>query len=292
MKNTNSRIAVVYLAWIPYGIDYFKSFLESYLRYENNVKHKLIIAFNGLYNQDVSVVEQYLNLLKSSNVIDYDCKYYKEGQDIKVYKSIAAELVDYDYFLFLNTYSIFHSDNWLEKYVKNMNSKVGVIGASGAYSSYFRSSYKKTLLDINSSKGVLFKWRQIKYLFKLFLFHFLDFYNFPNPHIRTNAFFINRELFCSLKYRDRPGKINAYSFENGRNSMTNQLKKRGLEFLIIDKVGNSYSRKQWIFCDVFWQKNQQDLIISDNQTRMYSESSPIQKLFLQNLAWGNSKKHN
>ncbi len=286
MIEEKGNIAVVYLVWLPYGIGHFKDFIDSYLAHKNTLQHKLVIAFNGMANCEKKESEDYIRFLKEKNITNFKCCYFDAGQDIKIYKSLADELKDFEYMLYLNSYSIILCDHWLSHFVNNMKPGIGVVGASGVYSSYFKSIRIKTWADLNSKISLTRKWKLLKYLIKLFLFHYFEFSQYPNPHIRTNAFFIKRSIFSSLVFNDKPGKLAAYAFENGRNSMTRQLFDLGLECVVVDKNGNGYICQNWYKSNVFWQNDQDNLVVSDNQTRKYSDANDTEKLFYQKLAWG------
>lgn len=289
-NQNHKKVAVVYLCWLPYGTDLFKAFLESYINHNPGCAHQLFIAYNGLKHGNDGHLKEFQKVLEEKKINNFKCLYFDEGQDIKIYKNVASSVDSCDHILFLNSYSVIKSDNWLTHFVSSYRDNVGLIGATGSYAGYIRSISLMTKNDLKSGMNFRLKFNKLKYLIKLFLFHYSEFNEFPNPHIRTNAFFINRELFCSLEYSDKDGKIFAYKFECGNNSMTRQVLSKGLECLIVDRNGISHKIGNWPKSNVFWQNNQENLLISDNQTRIYEDSDPQMKQFYSNLAWG--KFHN
>ena len=46
-SDNNKTIAVVYLSYVPYGINFLKIFLVSYVHNNSGTSHELIILFNG-----------------------------------------------------------------------------------------------------------------------------------------------------------------------------------------------------------------------------------------------------
>jgi len=209
---------------------------------------------------------------------------FESGQDIEVYKK-AANQIDADYFLFLNTYSQIRTAGWLSFYTMNWQLKVGLIGATASFASYLSAIREKLLFDWKSKVGLATKMNSLKYYLKIKFLYGSKFKKFPAPHIRTNGFFISKNLFCSLSSMVVSNKMNAYFFENGKNSMTEQVLKQGYECLLIDNKGTSYSIEEWPLSKTFWIAEQENLLISDNQTRKYDIAEPNEKALLKKIAW-------
>ena len=111
---------------------------------------------------------------------------------------------------------------------------------------------------------------------------------FPNPHLRTTGFMINRKLFLSIKHKPLNTKFNAYLFESGRNGFTNQLIQKGFTPLLIDKNGNTFTLNNMHTSKTFWLKKQQDLMVADNQTEIYENATVELQLKMSKKAWGNN----
>lgn len=284
MISEKKSIAVVYLAWLPLGIKHFKFFIDSYNKYSAGYPHKLIIAFNGVEVEHVNSSEEYIKYLNENKIEVGDLLYYNKGQDLEIYNKVASE-TRFDFFLFLNSYSKINSRNWLKIFKDNQRENVGLIGASGSYSDYVRAMNMVIKRELLSTFSISKKLNIIKYGVKINFFKKNGFKAFPNPHIRTNAFFISKNIFCNLKFPFFKSKLEAYYFENGINSLTNQVMKLGLECIVIDKFGNSYTMEKWPEQNIFWQGNQSGLLISDNQTEKYDNGSVTLKRELQKQAW-------
>ena len=142
------------------------------------------------------------------------------------------------------------------------------------------------MVDIFSDISLKQKVKLLNYILKLNLLYRNRFGKFPNPHIRTTGFFIRRHIFIGLSSINSGKKKEAYYFENGRNSLTNQVLALGLQCILIDKYGNSYQIEKWPHSKVFWRANQEGLLISDNQTRKYDFQDSIGKKKLEEDAWG------
>ena len=194
---SDSKVGVVYLSWMPFGTDYFKRFLDSYQKYVPAYPHQLVVVFNGVSKVNDSVKEAFLQVLKEVRLSHFVQIEFPSGQDVEIYKRIA-DTTDFDYLLFLNTYSVILADQWLKIYFDNMNEGVGLLGATGSFASYKASINRQSKVLLKSKISLKDKWGILKYLFKLNILYGAQFPSFPNPHIRTNAFFIKRSLLSSL----------------------------------------------------------------------------------------------
>jgi hypothetical protein len=277
-------IAVVYLSWLPFGIAHFKVFIDSYINCPAGYSHKLIIAFNGTALQSPNTIEEYKEYLRQKNIIDVEFLSFASGQDISVYKR-SAETIEADFFLFLNTYTKFEAPGWLSFYVKNWRDDVGLIGTTGSYADYRSAISTRIKYTLQDKIPLSVKFRELKYYIKLGLVYGHHFKGFPAPHVRTTGFFTSKEIFTAIKHEVLKDKMRAYFFENGRESMTAQVQRMGYECLLIDKNGNAYSVKDWPLSRLFWNAEQEDLLISDNQTRMYANASEKEKKILRKIAW-------
>lgn len=284
MSLTNHKTAVVYLAWLPYGIGHFKAFIKSYLDKPAGTDHKLIIAFNGTALPHPEPVETYKELLVSSGIHNAEFLFFERGQDIAIYKQCAA-VVDAGYFLFLNTFSRFLYNSWLNHYLDNMKDGVGLIGTTGSYATYLSAVTCKFKDGFKHHTSLSWKFRELKYLLKIFFLYGRHFGKYPAPHIRTTGFFISKENFLGLEHWAIEDKMHAFFFENGKKSMTAQLLKKGLDCIMIDRYGRAYKIPEWPQSRIFWNASQEDLLISDNRTREYDDASAEEKKLFMQLAW-------
>jgi hypothetical protein len=284
MKQTNI-IAVIYLAWLPYGISHFETFINSYIKYNAFYDHELIIVFNGLACNYPNKPEEYLAFLESVNIKAGECFYFQEGQDIEIYKNIAA-LLKTEFVLFFNTYSELLAEQWLEHYVQNFKQDTGIISASGSFQSYYSSVFQKHPAGWEVAKGFLYNFRKYKLFFKAFVYWRFLFKPFPSPTIRTNAFMVRRKEFLIMKSKVINTKFKAYQFENGRKGMTNFFLSRGMRVLVLDRNGKTYEPAEWKRSSTFWIDEQENLLVADNQTRIYGEANQTDRKEMTRLAWG------
>jgi hypothetical protein len=135
-------------------------------------------------------------------------------------------------------------------------------------------------------KSFTHNFRKYKLLVKAAFYYPFVFRRFPNPHLRTNAFMIWKEIFVTIRWKPLTSKFRAYQCESGRNSITNQVIKFGYDVLVVDKDGNSYEQNNWYDSKTFWAKEQENLMVSDNQTTKYSMANASEKNTYSHLAWG------
>lgn len=147
----------------------------------------------------------------------------------------------------------------------------------------FKKNNSKTTIE--NLEGEYKKWwEQVKHNGDLP--KFLSFPKFPNPHIRSNAFMIERELFLSLKSKPFLIKFDACEFESGFEGMTRQILQKGMLALLVGKDGDSYSLDQWQSSRTFRFGSQANLLVIDNQTRVYDKLSPREKIICEMITWG------
>ena len=77
-----------------------------------------------------------------------------------------------------------------------------------------------------------------------------------------------------------------YLFENGKFGLTPSLLKKGKAVFVINSIGEKFAINNWIASKTFRLDKQQNLIVSDNQTREYEYASIEKKKLLTRLAWG------
>ena len=285
MNSANpNTVSVVHLIWPPLGLDPFNNFISSYCKYSSGHPHELVLLFNGMRTEDELL--PYRKVVDSRNINYRVLLQPEDWQDLDAY-FWAAEQLDSKHILFVNSYSEFMYDNWLEKYMQHcIYDDIGLIGATGSWESYFRSVFIDNNVKWERNKSFRQNFRKLKLMAKAFIYWRFLFPDFPNPHIRTNAFMIKRQLMCSLKHEPLRNKMAAFRLESGVNSLTMQVMKRGLQAILIDKYGKTYSMNEWKRAAIFWSSKQENLLISDNQTRKYEFADDATRQKLSIHAWG------
>lgn len=285
MKKTTPTISVVYLSSLPYGIDYFKNFVDSYVAHNAGYIHDLIIAFSGSQKADLEKKNAFLQYLQDKNISNFTELKFEGGQDIEIYGEIASTITT-DFVLFFNTYTQILKQDWLKFYIENFDDSTGVIGASGSNQSYWSAVFQLNPIFWERKKSISDNIKKYKLFLKaIFYWRFL-FKPFPNPHLRTTAFMVRPQQFLQIKCKPITSKFKAYQFENGRNSMTNQVLKMKLHVKVIDNEGRPYLIENWKNSYTFWRGNQEKLLVLDNQSLRYSNADKTEKIDMQKLAWG------
>lgn len=296
------EICVVHLVRSHNGIETFRRFLESYRANFGGIEHDLLILFKG-FNQPIDTAAHRKLLTafqyKTLNVSD-------EGFDITAYFFAVRKYAgEYRYFCFLNSFSVIQDREWLSKLYQNIiKPGVGLAGATGSWCS--GNTHSRTLLR-NLVKFVLGMPQEksetnTKIKKSLFTPHkspisvaksawnhlqaIIQFGTYPNYHVRTNAFIISGKLMKSLKSPVMKTKMDAYRFESGKKGLTQQIFKIGKRVVVVGKNGVGYEKEAWHESRTFWQSEQENLLVADNQTRDYQDGSPERRNYLHSAAWG------
>ncbi len=277
-------IAVVHLVWLPYGISVFNNFIDSYSEFTAGVDHQLLLVFNGV--KDPLQTAEYHHYAKARNIA-YNSISIGEGQDLDCYFK-AAKALRTEYIMILNSFATLKNHNWLKKYAAVFldSGNAGLVGATASNQSYYSSVFQKNQAGWEADKSFMHNFQKYKLFVKAFVYWRFLFKPFPNPHIRTNGFMIRRSVFLALQHSPFKSKFMAYRFESGRKSMTNQVLAQGYTVLVIDINGKTFEPPLWKESLTFWAGNQENLLIADNQTDLYSNASPSEKKKMAWLAWG------
>ena len=273
------ELGVVHLVRAHNGLQPFTGFLDAYTRNPGGAPHDLLIVFKG-FSGDAEL-EPYRATLKS--IAHQELRVSDLGLDLRAY-SIACRHFEHSYLCFLNSYCVPLDENWLAKmFALIRQPQVGAAGATGSW----ESMYTNFLRSRGGTPMPLL--RRIMSALRSRLNRCL-FLPFPNPHLRTNSFIISRQLMLEVWPRLILNKSAAYMFENGRNSFTQRLLRRGLKPLIVGRDGQGYEKEQWARSNTFRQSNQENLLVADNQTRNYAAADFEKRKCLSVLAWGDAAK--
>jgi len=111
---------------------------------------------------------------------------------------------------------------------------------------------------------------------------------FPNPHVRTTGFMLERDLMLTLDWPATMHKRSALKLESGTPNITRQVLARGLRVLVVGRDGRGYERERWPESRTFRSGSQENLLIADNRTREYADAPPVRRAQLARFAWGDS----
>jgi hypothetical protein len=254
-------LCLVYLAWAPLGPEPVKRFLESYDRHPAGAEHVLAVALKGFRNgQDRSPWERELAASTHESL-----QMSAGGLDLGSYRE-AVERVRAERYCFLNTSSEVLCEGWLGHLERHLLAPdVGLVGAGGSFESAYSSAP-----------------RPLRLLRR-------DFEPFPNRHLRTNGFMLERELVLDLDWVAPRSKRRAWALESGRRSISRQVWERGLDVRVVGCDGVAYPSERWRESSTFRSGAQRNLLIADNRTRQYDQADPATKLQLEEMAWGDAR---
>ena len=271
-----SEVCVVHLVRKKNGLVPFRNFLESYLKNPAGIKHDLLILYKG-FNRKASI-SPYEELLKDIphsflRVADF-------GFDLRSY-FVAAKKHDSKYFCFLNSFSIILDEGWLLKLYRHISQPgVGMVGATGSWESIGPSCVRRIQNPTYKQLVSFLFHRSLEIYFRLY------FDRFPNYHLRTNGFMISRDILVRIHRGVMVRKMHAHRLESGINSITKQVERMGLKALVVGKDGKGYERQEWDVSNTFRVEGQNNLLISDNQTRAYSAAEPQWQQKCEFFSWG------
>jgi hypothetical protein len=162
--------------------------------------------------------------------------------------------------------------NWLNRSIKTkLIEKVKyMLGNRPSFSSELETEFERiwntVILTSDSTKG------------------FTPFPSFPNPHIRSNAFIVDRETFVRALPTLPTTKYHCLQFESGYNSLTNIAIERGIRPLVVGRNGQLYPLNQLKNSGTFRTGDQKNMLVTDNQTRNFSAFSKAQQRMYTSLS--------
>jgi hypothetical protein len=234
----------------------FRRFARSYRSHSAGADHDLFVIFKGFSGQD------HLRAGREALAsLDYLPLYAADDSfDIGAYAAAAA-MITHDRMCCLNTFSEILGDAWLGKLAVNHDQhRVGIVGATGSFES---------LRPIDAR-----------------------FPDFPNIHLRSNAFLMARLLLLDILSRFRVReKIDAYMAESGPASLTRCLFEVGLTALVVGRDGRGYPPPWWPASQTFRQGTQSNLLVADNATRTYDRLPWSGKQERCHGTWGRYLQH-
>jgi hypothetical protein len=260
------EIAVVHLVWAPTGARELEEFLAAYRAHTAGVEHRLAVILNGFDGRGDPRLLEVERILEG---VDHEQVVMPHSVlDLSAYR-YEAEETDAGLLCFLNSYSRPLVDGWLSQLAAPLSRPdVGLTGIGGSYESAY------------SAAPFWLRHRRRR-----------DFDPFPNPHLRTNGFMLERELMLDLDWPPLDSKVAAWALESGKRSLSRQVWDRGLEVLVVGRDGRTYERDRWRESATFRSGGQRNLLIGDNRTLQYEEADLGMKHTLEQMAWGVTETH-
>jgi hypothetical protein len=247
-------LCLVYLAWTPYGIGPAEQFVGSYREHQAGTAHRLVVALAGPDGDR----DPWRRAFATVEHEEIECG---EGVDLDHYRA-AAERVVAERHCFVNTVSVVLADGWLGHLERALLTPgVGMVATTGSY----------------ESPNAVRPWPLSK--------RRPGYESFPNPHLRTNGFALERELLIDLDWPAGMSREQSLGLEAGTRSLTRQVHERGLATLVVGRDGVAYPPERWRESATFRSGGQENLLLSDNRTRHYQEAGPLTRRGLAWLAW-------
>ncbi|MDR3509488.1 MAG: hypothetical protein P4L64_16485 [Caulobacteraceae bacterium] len=246
------KTAVVYLSRHGNPARLTQGFLASLARYRPGADFDLVFLLKGYGpGQGDPVLEQHRGALGREVI---ELRMPDDGFSIDADLFAARALAGYERLLFLTSFSLILADDWLAHYLAGFASApdCGAIGATGSYEAIGGGA-------------------------------------FPNPHLRTNAFMIARDLLLDIDPGPLTTKAGNAQFEAGPRGLTAQLRERGLAPLVVDRWGAVWPQAQWRESRTFRAGDQEGLLIADNRTHDYQAGPHKRRRKLARLAWGDDR---
>ena len=269
-------LALVYLARARSGIESLRRFLRSYEQHRGGMEHDLVVVFKGFSSQ--AEYEEWRAVLsrfphRAVRMSDF-------GFDVRAY-SLAARQLSHPYLCFLNSFSEPLTADWLRiLHGHVVQPGVGAVGSTGAWTSIY------SIVEHEFATGAALPFfRRLILRLKLPI-NRRAYPPFPNPHLRSNAFIISRELMNHVWPGYVATKRTAYHWESGRKGFTRRIEAQNLRVLIAGKNGRAYAPDEWNRSGIFLQGRQGNLLVSDNQTRGYDKADAAKRCQLSMFAWG------
>lgn len=272
----NGGICVAHLVRYANGISPLVNFLSTYCQKPSGADHELLLIMKGF--PEAKPPQEYVGLLRS--IVHHEIYLPDSGFDIGAYFE-AARTVDHRYVCFLNSFSTIRYSGWLRfLYEAAICPGIGVAGTSGSWESVtsglkrrFRENFNVSLRS-GARYGAAYIFARRHYPL------------FPNPHLRTNGFFIDRCLFLGLRRWPMRRKQDALRFESGRYGMTRQLLHMGLEPVVVGLGGQVFRKELWDTSKTFRTDQQANLLVDDNQTRAFLQATPYERRLFSLRTWG------
>ncbi len=296
----SAGLAVVHLVREVNGIGAFTSFLDSYACHGADAEHDLILLFKGFTSSEG--LEPYRQC--AAGLATGDLEVSDDGLDLTAYLA-AARRLDHSRICFLNSFTTIEAPGWLGLLAEPLDEPAtGLVGATGSWGSHrsfalsllgLPNGYRGSLGDRRStgpalrsvgSEPDIGRLRRAGRAMVDLPREIVGYPGFPAPHVRTNAFAIERELLLSLRSGRLATKSAAYRFEGGTRGLTAQVRARGLEVVVAGRQGGWLRPEAWPEADIYFQGEQRDLLVADNQTRAYADGTPAQRAALAAYAWG------
>jgi hypothetical protein len=259
-------IGLVYLAWAPLGPAPLREFLRSLRAHPAGAEHELVVVLNGASGAEAALLAELRGV--EHRLVELE----RPVLDLPAY-ALAAGRLEHERLCFLNSYSTVLADGWLGLLARaHEDPGVGIAGATGSWESQAEWLRGRPLYWPYQLAGLPRARR--------------DYPRFPNPHIRTTAFMLDRALLPAMNLERAADKRTAYLLESGPRSVTRQVQEQGLRAVVVGRDGSAYDIEEWPRSAVYRAGGQANLLVADNRTRDWERAAPRLRRRLSRDAWG------
>lgn len=294
--------AVVHLVRAANDPAVFEAFMRSYEAHEAGAEHELVLLLKGFTAADAPALGRIRERAAAHRPAEVPVD--DAGLDLTAYLA-AAERVPQERLVFLNSFSEVLVGGWLAALADPLDDhRTGATSATGSWGSPFGyglwqagwaggygavyDDRRRTREALHGANGLVCP-SPPRYAVANAVDvarHVRHGALFPAPHLRTNALALRASTLRALGLRRPATKRQAYALESGRSGLTARLAALGLAALVVDHLGRAREPHEWPASDGFWQGTQGDLLVADNQTRLFDAATPAQQRALRRYAWG------
>ncbi|MGH2904595.1 MAG: hypothetical protein ACRDK7_13580 [Solirubrobacteraceae bacterium] len=266
-------IGLVYLLWAPLGLDPLREFLDSYHAHRAGIEHELVILLNGAGPEgsaDGASRETLLAEMEGTRHALIELE--RPVLDLVAY-GLTAQRLEHERLCFLNSYSVVLAADWLDLMARAYeDSTVGLVGASGSWESqaeWVRGKVRYWPYQLAGLRGAR-----------------RDYPRFPNPHIRSTAFMLQRRLLLGMGLELAHDKRATYLLESGHRSITAQVAALGLRSVVVGRDGRAYDIEAWPASHTYRSGLQENLLVADRRTADWLRAPNRLRKRLSRDAWG------
>ena len=252
-------------------------FLNSLLSFDAKLFPYFVFIIKGFTRKEVLQLQMKFNIEKNRFIIKDDL-----GFDLDAYY-FAALHTNKRYLFFLNSHSILRCNNAISLLVSQaLISKSRFAGASASCEGV---GYRRPYLNNTSIRSVLLFLPRVLLRTFYAIFSGFSFGDFPNPHIRTNAFLVERSLWLEYFYKfSLPlTKKQCLIIES---SFTKFAKEKLANPGVINSDGFFYNLNELRLSKVFRSIDHTKHLVDDNRTLEFQKASMDRRRSLSWDAWG------
>jgi len=255
MPTKTHTFAVVYLCRKVNPIWKSRAFLDSYFKSDPGPDYPLYFLQKGYAPGEVCDALKELPASQRDRVRLLCIT--DDGMDKQAYAKACRQITAFSHLLIMNSNAIILGQGWEKLYQTALDETDGrdLIGATGSW-------------EAMTSLGV----------------------RFPNPHIRTSAFLVDRLRFLdSYGPVERLTKRDSYFMESGPDSLTRHYIAAGDRALVLDRHGRLHEVADWATSHTYRAGNQENLLVGDLKTFRFFYLLKRNRLEISQRCWGDQK---